>query len=211
MSTKTQQTGQFNAQGMNTYNNMQGGFGTAVNSYMSNPFSNPFMQQQQQMGTNQANQTGQTAMSNITRNWNMTGSSGNNPAYMEMINNQARMNSQQRSQLGFQNPMQNAFTAQQNAMGMASQYKPLQTGSTQSQSGLGSWLPQIVGGGLSALTGGLMGGGGSTSQAGGSGMQMPSFGMSGPTGGSYDAQNNSFMQNGGFGGYNQPQPPGGYR
>ena len=170
MSTKNVQTAQFDPTGMSTYQGMQGGLGTAVNSYMNNPFSNPFFQTQQQMGMNQANMQGQTGMSNITRNIGMSGMQQNSPAALEMMNNQARSNSGMRAQLGFLNPMQNAFTAQQGAMGIAAGYKPLQTGQTQQQSGLGSWLPSLVGGGISALTGGLFGGGG------GSAPQMSSMG-----------------------------------
>lgn len=160
MSTTTSTTGNFNQAGMNAYNSTQPGFASNVNSYMNSPFSNPFFQQQQQMGTNQANMMGQSSMSSLMGNMRTQGMQQNSPAALQMIQQQGMQNSANRANLGFQNPMQNAFTAQQNAMGMAGQYKPLQTGQTQSQGGLGSWLPQLLGGGLSMLTGGLLGGGG---------------------------------------------------
>ena len=155
---KQTQTNAYDPTSMGVFQGMQGGLGSAISGYMNNPFSNPFFQQQQQMGNQQANLQGQTGMSNIVRSMGMSGMGGsNNPAAMEMMQNQARANSGMRAQLGFQNPMQNAFTAQQGAMGMAGQYRPLQTGGTQTQtqSGLGTWLPQLLGAGLGMATGGL--------------------------------------------------------
>lgn len=160
MSTKNTTTANYNQAGMGAYNSMMPGFSSTVNSYMNNPFSNPFFQTQQQMGYNQANMQGQSAMSNISRNNSMSGLSSNSPAALEMMNNQSRANSSNRSNLGFLAPMQNAQTIQQQSMQMAGNFKPLQTGQTQTQGGLGSWLPSLLGGGLSMLTGGLMGGGG---------------------------------------------------
>lgn len=200
MSTKNQTSTQFNQSGMDSYNSMMPSFSNAVNGYMNNPFSNPFFQTQQQMGNNQANMMGQTAMSNISRNNSMSGIASNSPAALEMMNNQSRQNSSNRANLGFLSPMQNAFTAQQNSMSMAGNFKPLQTGQTQTQSGLGSWLPSLLGGGLSMLTGGLMGKGG----AGGAAMGA----MSGTMGAMNAAM--SPMQSG-MGGSNNPftfQAPG---
>ena len=171
MSTKTQQTSTlaFDPTSMSTYQGLQGQLGSMVSSYLSNPFSNPFFQTQSQMGTNQANSLGQTGISNATRNWNMSGLSTTNPAFLEMLQNQGRANTNLRANLGFLNPVQNAFTAQQNAAGLASQYRPLQTGGTQTQtqSGLGTWLPQLVGAGLGIAGGAITGGlGGAATSAG---------------------------------------------
>jgi hypothetical protein len=161
MSTKTVQTqqNQYDPTAMSTYQGMQSGLGSAIGGYMNNPFSNPFFQTQAQMGTSQANAMGQSGMNNLTRNLTASGIQQNSPAALQMMQQQSMGNSANRANLGFLNPMQNAFTAQQNAMGLASQYRPLQTGGTQTQqkSGLGTWLPQVAGMGLSALTGGLGG------------------------------------------------------
>jgi len=218
MSTKTQTTtqNQYDPTAMNTYQGLQGGLGSSISGYMNNPFSNPFFQTQQQMGNNQANLYGGTAMYNITRNMNLMGmGGGNNAAAMEMMNNQQRGNTNMRANLGFLNPVQNAFTAQQNAMGLASQYRPLQTGGTQTQtkSGLGTWLPQLAGGALSLATGGMFkGGGGGPQQQ--SDAQMANVWNSGamtnmPTGGG--AYNNPFTSQlpnfGMTGGYNIPTGP----
>src|SRR6266436_10135711 len=95
MSTKTQQTSvnSYDPTSMSTYQGMQGGLGSAIGGYMNNPFSNPFFQTQQQMGNQQANLLGGTAMSNISRNMLLSGMGGNNnPAALEMMNNQMRAN-----------------------------------------------------------------------------------------------------------------------
>ena len=203
MSTKqqTDTTNKYDPTSMGTFQGMQGGLGNAVNSYMSNPFGNPFMQTQQQMGTRQAQNLGGTQMSNISRNITGSGMGGGNmsPAALEMMQNQGRANTGLQSQLGFLQPMQNALGMQQNAMGIAANYRPLQTGGTQTQStgGLGTWLPQVAGMALGGLTGGLMGG------------------MGGPTsglfmGGSPQALAGSNAANQGFiGGMNTQMPMGG--
>lgn len=198
MSTVNKQTSTnaFSQQGMDAYNQMTPAFSSMATGYMNNPFSNPFFQQQQQMGNQQANMVGQSAMSNITRNMNMSGMGGsNNPAALEMMNNQSRQNSQMRNQMGFMNPMQNAFTAQQNFGQMASQFRPLQTGQTQtqSQSGLGSWLPQLAGAGLGIATGGMSGMAGTFAKG------LGRFGQQGtgttPMGSGYGSGNMGYQMN----------------
>jgi hypothetical protein len=77
--------------------------------------------------------------------------------------------------------LQNAVGTQLSATGQAAGYQPLKTGQTQTTSGLGTWLPQLLGAGLGAVSGGLLGGGGMT------GLGNPSFNGMGsamiPTGG----------------------------
>lgn len=160
MSTTNTTTANYNQTGMNAYNSMQPGLASTVNSYMNNPFSNPFFQTQAQMGTSQANNMGQTGMNTLTNNLRASGMSTSSPAALQMMQQQSMQNSANRANLGFLSPVNNALGMQQSAMNTAAQYKPLQTGQTQSQSGIGSWLPQILGGALGAVTGGLLGGGG---------------------------------------------------
>ena len=213
MSTTTTTTANYNQQGMNAYNSMMPGYASTVNSYMNNPFGNPFMQQQQQMGTSQANNLGAAGMANTTRNLNMSGISQNSPAALQMMQQQQMQNSSQRANLGFLQPMQNALGMQQSAMQQAGSFKPLQTGQTQSQGGVGSWLPQILGGGLSLLTGGLLGGGGGGGQA-QSNQQMSDVwnsgamtgGMAGATGG-YNGPTQMGQNAPNVGGYNFASNP----
>jgi hypothetical protein len=182
MSTNKQDTSQnqYNQAGMGAYNQMQGPMASAATGYMQNPFGNPFFQQQQQMGNRQAMNMGQTGMNNITQNLTASGlmGGGSSPIGLEMLQNQARQNSGLQAQMGFMNPMNNALNMQQNAMGLASGYRPLQTGGKQTETtgGLGTWLPQLAGAALGGMTGmgGLLGGAGNF--FGGAGM--------GPTGNS---------------------------
>lgn len=181
--TNTQQS-QFNPQSMGTYNSLQGGLGNVLNSYMSNPFGNPFFQTQQQLGTHQAGNLNQSNMSNLMGNINASGMMGGagSPAALEMMQNQMRGNTANTANLGFLQPMQNAQGMQQFAMGQANAYRPLQTGqtSTQQTSGLGTWLPQVAGMGLGAL-GAAFGGGSNGGPMGmaGAGSQYGPTGMSG--------------------------------
>ncbi len=206
MSTTNTQTttGQFNQAGMNAYNQMTPAFSQMAMGYMNNPFQNPFFQQQQQMGNQQANLMGGSAMSNIARNWTASGmGTSNNPAMLEMMQNQSRANSGMRANLGFLNPMQNAFTAQQNFGQMASQFRPLQTGQTQTQkqSGLGTWLPQLIGAGIGiagmGMTGGMSGLAGAAKGGGGGG--SPFFPSSGWSGGGASSGDSGGYNSGGGG------------
>jgi hypothetical protein len=155
---KTNQQNQYDPGSLSTYQGLQGGLGSMLNSYMNNPFGNPFFQTQQQLGTSQAHNMGQTAMSGLQQNQNASGMGGGatNPAALEMQQNQARANTGLQAGLGFLAPVQNAQQMQQYAGGLASQYRPLQTGQNQTQStgGLGTWLPQVAGMALGGLTGG---------------------------------------------------------
>lgn len=129
--------------------------------FAQSPYSGPQFQFEQQMGNRQAQNLGGTAMSNISRNILGSGMGGGNmsPAALEMMQNQGRANTGLQAQLGFMNPMQLAGGRQQNAMGLLQGYRPLQTGGTQvqSQTGLGTWLPQLLGAGM-GMAGGAMGG-----------------------------------------------------
>jgi len=158
--TQTQTTNQYDPTSLGTYQGLQLPLGNQLQQYISNPFGNPMFQLSQQMGTRQAQNLGGTGISNVIRNLVSSGMQ-NSPAGLEMMNNQMRANTGTQAQLGFQNPMIQAFQNQLNAMQMSSQYRPLQIGNTQvqSKSGLGTLLPQLLaaGAGIAAapFTGGL--------------------------------------------------------
>jgi hypothetical protein len=88
---------------------------------------------------------------------------------------------------GYNNLLLQASQLRQQALGQAGSYRPLQTGQTQTQqqSGLGTWLPQLIGAGL-GIAGGAMGGG--------AGLAMGSMFK----GGSSSALNNSIAGNNAF-------------
>jgi len=178
---QTTQQGQFSPQGMQAYGSLIPAFSQAAQGYINQPFSNPFFQTQQQLGTTQAQNLGGTQMSNVMGNMAGQGFGGTSqPFTSEMMQNQARANTGTQAQLGFLGPAQNALGLQQSAMGQAAGFSPLQTGqqTTQQMTGLGSWLPQLIGGGLSGATLGM----GAAGLLGGRGPQF-NIGMPQPSGG----------------------------
>jgi hypothetical protein len=151
---------------MGSYNTLMSQFGPLLSGFMNNPFGTQQFKMGQQLGNSQAQNLNQTATSGLINNMTGSGMAGgaSNPAAAEMLQNQARQGTNTTANLGFIQPTQNALQMQQNAIGTAANFKPLQTGGTNTQStqGLGTWLPQLAGaalGGLSsAFTGGLTGG-----------------------------------------------------
>lgn len=193
MSTQKTDTQQsfFDPGAMKQYQGLTGAFGNTAQGYMQNPFSNPFFQTQQQMGTRQAQNLGGTAMSDLLRNMTTSGMAGgaSSPAGLQLQQDQSRANTGLQSQLGFLNPVQNALQQQNFYSQLASQFRPLQTGGKQTEatSGLGTWLPQLASAGLgafgSAMTGGLsslFGGGGGGFNYGGANSGPTSFMPQGP-------------------------------
>jgi hypothetical protein len=195
MSTKqtTDQSTKFDPGSMAAFQQATPAWMQPAQGYAQSPFSNPFFQTQQQLGTRQAQNLGGMATGNVTRNLTASGLFGGgsqSPAGLEMLQNQGRANTGLQSQLGFLNPLQNALALQQNAMGLLQGYRPLQTGGTtvQSTGGLGTWLPQLAGGALGMATGGgfgalgkMFGGGGSNFNYGGA--NASPMGFSQPSGG----------------------------
>lgn len=229
--TDTQQF-QFDPGAMKTYQGLTGAFGNTAQGYMQNPFGNPFMQTQQQMGTRQAQNLGGTQMSDLVQNMLRSGMQGgaSSPAGLEMQQNQARANTGMQANLGFLQPLQNALQQQNFYSQLASQFRPLQTGgkSTEQTSGLGTWLPQLASAGLgafgSAMTGGLSSLFGGPMGAAGAGSQFGPTGMDPNMNAAIGAQPNfnamipmpnisgggmAGMGGGGMGGYGGPGMPAG--
>lgn len=220
-STSTQQNA-YNPAGNAAYNQMMPGLGQQTTQFMNNPYSNPQFQLESQMGTSQANQLGQRGMNNLFQNQQASGFGGGpqSPFMQEMQANQSRANSGQQAQLGFMNPTMMANQRQQAAMQLASGFKPLQTGGTNTQTtgGLGTWLPQVAGAALGGLTGMATGGMSSLFGAGGgaAGANMGGgFGSGGgPMGAGFNPSAMGWGQNnsGGWGGMagtglQSPMPP----
>lgn len=223
--TDTQQF-QFDPGAMKQYQGLTSAFGNTAQGYMQNPFGNPFMQTQQQMGTRQAQNLGGTQMSDLVQNMLRSGMQGgaSSPAGLEMQQNQARANTGMQANLGFLQPMQNALQQQDFFSQLASQFRPLQTGGKQTEttSGLGTWLPQLAGAGLGALGaafgGGLPGGffnslgNHPNAPSGGGGWQnigpAPDLGFGGamPGGASFNMPMMGGGSMGGYGGAGTPPP-----
>lgn len=167
----TTSSNMYNPASMNTFNAFQQPYGQAINQMMQNPlgFVSPMFNLSGQMAQQNAAQQGATQMGNLFNNLNASGFSGVNlPAFMQsQIAAQGRATSANQSNAFLQNQLaknQAALGVQQFGASQAGGYRPLQTGNTQiqQQGGMGTWLPQIAGMGLSAAMGmpGLFGGGG---------------------------------------------------
>lgn len=160
---KTQSTSSFNPQSMGQYNQLQSGIGSNLQDFMNNPLQSSFFNTQLQMAQRGNQNRMQAQNQALMQNATTGGFTGNLPAFMQA---QLQQNSRQMSSNNsnsFNNLLLGAnqlrFGATQSAMG----YRPLQTGQTQTQSqgGLGSWLPQLAGAAIGGLTGmGAMGGAG---------------------------------------------------
>lgn len=181
MSSQQQTTGQssnslsFNPIAQGIYNNLiQGGSGV-LSGYMNNPLGNPLYQMGLGQSQKGAQQLGANNMAALTQNQLVQGLGGN--AGAGWLNAQkaqtGRANQSLLSQANIGNVMQ-AFNRQLGATGLGMSFSPQLTGSsgtssqTSTTSGLGTWLPQLLGGGLAA---GL----GIASMAGGGGGAAPSI------------------------------------
>lgn len=178
MGSKTQttqtQSNTYNPQSMNAFNSLQAPVSSTLLGYMQNPLQSGFFNARLQQSTNAANQLGQQNANALMQNLAASGFGGGNlnAFNQSMLAQNARATSANKAQGFIQNLLgqsQLQMQAAQGAMG----YKPLQTGgtmqSTQTTGGLGTWLPQLVGAGLGAMTGnpfGALGRGG----GGGNGM-----------------------------------------
>ena len=156
---------QYNPAAMMQYNAFQPALGAGLMDLASNPLTSTYFNQQLQMGR-KANAAGlQSQNQALMRNLNASGPIANKSAFMQsqLARNQ-RAGMQANSNL-FSNLLLNAQQNRMKAYGMMEGYSPLQTGQisnstqTQSQQGLGSWLPQVMSLATAPFTGGksLMG------------------------------------------------------
>lgn len=168
MSTKatTSNSNVYNPASMGVYNGLQSQIGGLLSQYMNNPlgFLKPQYELTGQAAMKAATAAGQNAFNTFTNNMAAGGWSGGQlPGFAAQ-----QFGAAQRGTSALQ---ANAFLQNQLAMqGAANQmrniglqgamgYSPLATGSTSTKttSGLGTWLPQVVGAGMNIATGGLGG------------------------------------------------------
>jgi hypothetical protein len=160
-------TNTYNQGSMNAFNALQPQVQNLLQQYMNNPNAvvSPFYDLATQAAQRQANVLGANMNANVTGNLAASGFGGTNlPAFLSSqiaANNRAasgmRSNAFLQGQLGKAGA---ALGVQQMGLSGASAYRPLQTGgkTTETQGGLGSWLPQLAGAGL-GLAGMAFGGG----------------------------------------------------
>jgi hypothetical protein len=196
MSTKNQTTtqGTFNQGSMNTFNALQPGYLSNIQSFMQNPLQSSFFNTQLQMANKQNaaafGANNQTMLQNYAAGG---GGIGNTAAYMQsnLLRNQRALSGANSN--SFNNLLLGANQLRFGATQAAGSYRPLQTGQvgTQTQSGLGSWLPQVIGAGLGIAgkigTGGMGGGIGSI------GSMIAGAGVGGPAGGPGQGQYGSMQ------------------
>lgn len=162
---KTQSTNQYNSGSMGVFNQLNPAFGSAIQSEINNPYNNMAFNTQLQM-QNRMNQTQfGSQQSAMMQRMQAMGQNPNSAFFQSQLGKMQRGNQANQSQ-GYNNLLLQASQLRQNAIGQAGAYRPLQTGQTQtqSQSGLGTWLPQVAGMAMGAatmgMTGGMSGGGG---------------------------------------------------
>ena len=175
---QTTTTNQYDPGSKSAFDTMTPQMSSVLSSYMRNPFNNG----QYRLGLGRSMASALTegnnaarAVQSMFRTSGFAGGAGS-PFLMAQRARIGRFASGLRANAQVGNIM-NAFARQQWATQLASGYSPLQTGQTATQktSGLGTWLPQVMGAGLSIaaapFTGGtsLMGLPGAMGAAGGGG------------------------------------------
>ena len=177
-SSNNQSTLQFNPLAQGDYNQLTGAGTGVLTGYMNNPFGNASYNlglQNSMKGASQAGQNNMGALASIMKTSGMGGTAGQGFQGAQQAQ-MGRANQSMMSQANLSN-IQAALSRQMAATGMGMSFSPQMTGqsgtsnSTQSTSGLGTWLPQLMGAGLGAMTGGLFGGGG----GGGGSVMQPSY------------------------------------
>lgn len=153
--TTTNSTIQYNPTGMTAYNSLVPQFQNTVQQFMQDPLSSTYFNQNLGLQSKFLNQQGVARQQNITGNQAALGMGG------RMLSGYAAGQSAAASR-GTTGQVSNAFTgllnnataARQWAAGQAGAFRPLETGqnTVQTQSGLGTWLPQLAG----AAIGGAM-------------------------------------------------------
>jgi hypothetical protein len=166
--TDSQNTLNYDPASLALYKKLTQGGGNVLSQYMNNPFGNAWYNLGLGQSMRGATQLGQQNINALTNNMRVSGIGGGagNAFQQAMMSNIGRGNQALRSQANMGNVFQ-ALQRQMQATGMGMSFNPLLTGetgkSTQTQSGLGTWLPQLIGtlGGaaMGAFGGGAMGAG----------------------------------------------------
>jgi len=171
MSTKTTTTSQnqsnlqYDPKSLGTYQNLTGSAGKVLSGYMNNPFGNPFFNLGAQFAQKGASQQGQNNINAMTQNMLTSGLGGQAGAGFKMaqLGKIGRSNASMMSQANLGNVMQ-ALQRQLGAAGTGLAFQPLMTGTsstgqeTQTKSGLGTWLPQLLSTGIGAAMAPFTGG-----------------------------------------------------
>jgi hypothetical protein len=156
MPTKKTTTNTYNPQSLSQYGQLGGAGTSTLLDFMQNPLSSMFFNLQNQMAQKGIGQQQQSQVSTLMNNSKQFGSGGSNP-YLQSILAQAQRSGSGQSANALNQLLINAGNLRFSAAGQGLGYQPLQTGGTQQTTGLGTWLPQLAGGALGMLSGGLGG------------------------------------------------------
>ena len=144
MSTKTTttNTAAFNPQGMSAYNSLQPSIQSGLTQNMSDPWTAMAGNQQMAQGNQSIFGQSQQGFQGLAQNWQQRNLNTNSPLFAAALQ---RMRGQtQQAQSGmYTNLLLNASNLRTSSAQAASQYTPLQTGttSTGTQGGLSNWIP----------------------------------------------------------------------
>ena len=168
------------------YRGLQPQIGKVLGDFMGDPWKSGYFQQALGKSQQQIGQMGRTNLKGILGLASQGNfGTGNMPAFMASMAGQSQRGTQRMQSEALTNLLLGAGQARLQATGMAQGYNPLELGqstegrtqtdaeadmreersgrssstTTQQQKGLGTWLPQVIGMGLGAVTGGMGGGG----------------------------------------------------
>ena len=186
--TSSTQNATYNPASMSAYNSFLGAGSNVLMDTLNDPLKASGFNQRLQLGNTNAFNLFNRNNSNIMQRASMFGGR-QMPGFLQNQLTQSGNQLASTQAANFNSNLLYADQLRQQAMGQALGYHPLQTGSTGTQTqttgGLGTWLPQVAGMGLSLATaglgGGMLGGGGMYSGASNTGRApMPSPGSLDP-------------------------------
>jgi hypothetical protein len=156
MSTKTTttNTAAFNGAGMSGYNTLQPTIQSALQQNITNPWTAMAGNQQMAAGNQSIFGQSQQNFQGIAQSLQQRGISANSPLFAQQLNQQRNATQKQQGNM-YSNLLLNAQNLSTQSATAASQYTPLQTGSTTTGtvSGLGTWLPQLAAAAAKASSG----------------------------------------------------------
>jgi hypothetical protein len=151
----TTNTAQFDPNSKDTYNSFLNGGSNVLRQDISNPMSQIGFNQRIAQGNQNLFNNFQRMNSNVANRASLFGGQTPGFASSQLNRNQRALSAGQNQ--NFNQNLLYADQVRQNAASQMLNFRPLQTGSTstQQQSGLGTWLPQVASMGLGIATGGM--------------------------------------------------------
>lgn len=164
--TETKTTREFDPGSKSTFDKLQSPIAQVLTDYMKDPLKATYFNNMLGMTLNQNSLIGARNIQNVGDQYKYLGG-GTSGALQAARERVMRANSANDSN-SFLQLLLNSENIRRQATGQAMAYNPLQTGQTevQKQSGLGTWLPQVIGAGLSGAAAFATGGASLAAKAG---------------------------------------------